>query len=259
MEKKLVTFKGSAGMVDYYHVDISLMAKKIKDIAPLTGLSMTEAELLNYVKASIPAGETTHVYEAFTRWDFVLNELKTAVHENFTLYINNFQNRSPDERIEYYQQESAAIKKALAICKVTGVLELESEGGNIKGQPGPKVEKTLEAVRDVLLGLIGEMKIEEDDDSSKDQLIETSIKKMAWLHELGILNLIDEITKNEGKSNPSKASKLISSFTDINLSAIKTTFQAIITPNKNNTKNHPSTNEENSIYIANKKLKYKLK
>jgi hypothetical protein len=41
MEKKLVTFKGSAGMVDYYHVDISLMAKKIKDIAPLTGLSMT--------------------------------------------------------------------------------------------------------------------------------------------------------------------------------------------------------------------------
>lgn len=84
------------------------------------------------------------------------------------------------------------------------------------------------------------------------------VQKMAWLNELGILNLIAERCKNENVINYTKAGKLIASFTDIEADTARKCMDALFNPYTTNPNNNPTKNPENRLYVSDLLKKYRL-
>jgi hypothetical protein len=84
-------------------------------------------------------------------------------------------------------------------------------------------------------------------------------QKIAWLYELGILELVMNKCKNGDTYNPYKSAKIINSFTGINIDTIRKCLEAIFKPNDNNKGNNPFTNDQNRSFVDLMKAKHKLK
>ncbi|MEO6707600.1 MAG: hypothetical protein ABIN04_17305, partial [Ginsengibacter sp.] len=102
--------------------------------------------------------------------------------------------------------------------------------------------------------------INEIQSDSNDSLPEYKYKsiaqKIAWLHELGILQTVLE----KCNYNYYKAANIIQSFTDLNIKhdTIRKQLEAIFKPNDGNKKNNPLNNPDNLLFISEMKGKFKL-
>lgn len=83
-------------------------------------------------------------------------------------------------------------------------------------------------------------------------------QKIAWLKELGIINLILERTKKGEFFNPSRTANVISSFCDVKPATLRKAIDAIIKPNGNNRKNNPETNASNRLFVDEMLKKFRM-
>ena len=103
------------------------------------------------------------------------------------------------------------------------------------------------------------------EDTNKDDIenipeyeFEKISQKIAWLHELGVLQIIMDRSKDGEIYNVSRASKIIETFTDMKTTTIKSCLQAIYQLNKKNQRNNPLTPLANKLFIADMVAMFKL-
>lgn len=101
--------------------------------------------------------------------------------------------------------------------------------------------------------------LNEDENSNLPEFeINKPVEKIAWLHELGVLQIILNQCKIEESYNWRKAAHIIFSFTDINPETIRKSLTAIFNENENNKKNNPLNNPKNLLFIAEMRRNFKL-
>ena len=85
----------------------------------------------------------------------------------------------------------------------------------------------------------------------------THTKKIAWLHEIGILETVMDKCKDGETINSRRAANVIHSFTGIPLDSLRQSLRAIYQPG-NDQKNNPLINPENKLFVAEMAAKFKL-
>ncbi len=91
-------------------------------------------------------------------------------------------------------------------------------------------------------------------ESLPEYQFKTIAQKIAWLHELGILELILQ----KANDNYYIAANIIHSYTDLKTDTIRKGLEAIYKPNEKNRKNNPLNNPDNRLFIDEMKRKFKL-
>lgn len=91
-------------------------------------------------------------------------------------------------------------------------------------------------------------------ESLPEYQFKTNTQKIAWLHELGILQPI----LKRANDNYYIAANIIHSFTDLKPDTIRKALEAMYKPNEKNKKNNPLNNSDNLLFIAQMKRKFKL-
>lgn len=82
-------------------------------------------------------------------------------------------------------------------------------------------------------------------------------QKLAWLYELGVLELIkNRFTKNNS-TNYRKAGEVIASFTDINSETVRKALDALYNSNPNN-KNNPTNSKSSKEFVLKRLKEFKL-
>lgn len=87
---------------------------------------------------------------------------------------------------------------------------------------------------------------------------ESAAQKIAWLHELGVIDVILNRTKRNDTNNWSAAAKVIKSFTDLELDVVRQCITAIYQPNNTNKKNNPLNTAKNKLFIENMKTMFNI-
>jgi hypothetical protein len=86
----------------------------------------------------------------------------------------------------------------------------------------------------------------------------TDARKIAWLSELGVLELILKKCREGETFVWRRAANIIHSFTDINSETLRKSLQAIYQNNPANSKNNPLSNPNNKIFVEEMRTKFKL-
>ena len=91
-----------------------------------------------------------------------------------------------------------------------------------------------------------------------DVEFKSETQKIAWLYELGVLDLIVNKFKVDETYNMSRAAKVVNSFSKIHSETIRKALEAIYKPNEHNKKNNPLNNPETNIALSALKLKFDI-
>ena len=97
----------------------------------------------------------------------------------------------------------------------------------------------------------------EDKDLLPEFDYKTEAQKIAWLYELGILDIVINKCKNGETINCRRAGFVIHSFTGIDAETLRKCLSAIYQPG-NDQKNNPLVNADNKLFVAEMAAKFKL-
>ncbi len=86
----------------------------------------------------------------------------------------------------------------------------------------------------------------------------TEAQKIAWLHEIGVIETVIQLCKVGNNNNYRKTAMVINSFTGINHDTIRKCIEAIYKPNSDNQKNNPLINSENKLFVREMLGKFKI-
>jgi hypothetical protein len=213
--------------------DIGLLANELNK-----SIKRLEAEVFGNLLSLDQSKELTYLSHCKMIFENRLHDLQESLKNNKQLLDITISKEVPGQAVLLKYPMPEAIARASFECRIR-------------------------ACKDIIAFLDKQLRGQSLSDKQDEQLPEyefkSSVQKVAWLYDLGILQQVLELCKEGNSHNFTKAGNIIESFTGILAkNIIIPALRAIFLQEDPTNRNHPLKNPENVLFLQQMRLKFKL-